>query len=134
MNPTPVAPNARFRPHERINDPTAFKRAFDRKKSASDPWLIVYGVENGKTHPRLGISASKRRIRKACDRNEFKRFVREAFRLTKADLPAGIDLVIVPRGARLTFAQARASLPVLAQGVARRLAPPAPRPPRPGTP
>ncbi len=120
----------RFRPHERINDPAIFKRAFDRKKSASDPWLIVYGLENGKDHARLGISASKRRIRKACDRNEFKRFVREAFRLSKAELPVGVDLIVVPRGARLTFDQARRSLPALAQGVARRLAPPSPRPTR----
>lgn len=129
-----IPPNARFRPHERIVDPAVFKRAFERKKSTSDPWLIVYGVENGKDHPRLGISAAKRRIRRACDRNEFKRFVREAFRLSKAELPPGIDLIVVPRGARLTFAQARASLPALAQGVARRLAPPAPRPPRPASP
>jgi len=122
--------NKRFRPFERIVDSLVFKRAFDRKKSASDPWLIVYGVENGRDHPRLGISASKRRIRQAHDRNEFKRFVREAFRLSKADLPAGVDLVVVPRGARLTFEQARFSLTALAGGVARRLAPPSPKPPR----
>ena len=133
--PTPTAaPRARFRPHERVVDPAVFKRAFERRKSTSDPWLIVYGVENGRDHARLGLSVAKRRIRKACDRNEFKRFVREAFRLTKADLPAGVDLIVVPRGARLTFAQARMSLPSLAQGVARRLAPPAPRPPRPTAP
>ena len=119
--------NERFRPHERINDPTTFKRAFDRKKSQGDRWLIVYGLENGKDHARLGISASKRRIRKACDRNEFKRFVREAFRLSKPELPIGVDLIVVPRGARLTFDQARLSLPALAQGVARRLAPPSAR-------
>ncbi len=118
----------RFRPFERIVDPAVFKRAFDRKKSSSDPWLIVYGLENGKNHPRLGISASKRKIRKACDRNEFKRFVREAFRLSKAELPVGVDLIVVPRGARLTFDQARRSLPTLANGVARRLAPASSRP------
>ena len=123
-----------FRPHERLNDPATFKKAFDRKKSSADAWLIVYGVENGRDHPRLGISASKRRIRRAHDRNEFKRFVREAFRLSKAELPPGIDLVVVPRGARLTFQQARISLPALARGVARRLAPPAPKAPRPGPP
>ena len=118
----------RFRPFERINDPTTFRRAFDRKKSSADAWLIVYGVENGLNHPRLGISASKRRIRKAHDRNEFKRFVREAFRLTKGELPAGIDLIVVPRGARLTFIHACRSLPALAQAVARRLAPATARP------
>lgn len=117
----------RFRPHERIKDPADFRRAFDRKRSASDASIIVYGAENGLDHSRLGISASKKRVRKAHDRNRVKRILREAFRLTKAELPPGIDLVIVPRGPGLTFEQARRSLPELARSVARRLGP---RPPK----
>ena len=111
----------RFRPHERIKAPADFRRAFDRKRSASDASIIVYGVENGLDHPRLGISASKKRVRKAHDRNAVKRALREAFRLTKAELPAGVDLVVVPRGPGLTFEQAHRALPALAQAVARRL-------------
>jgi ribonuclease P protein component len=112
---------ARFRPHERINDPAAFKKAFERRKSVSDARLIVYGVENGLDYPRLGISASKRKIRKACDRNRVKRLLREAFRLSKGELPPGIDLIIVPRSAALTFEQARQALPELARSAARRI-------------
>lgn len=112
---------AKFRPHERITDPAVFRKAFERKKSVSDGSLIVYGVENGLDYPRLGISASKRRVRKATDRNRVKRLIREAFRLSKADLPAGIDLVVVPRGPALTSAQAHHAFPSLANSAARRL-------------
>jgi ribonuclease P protein component len=114
----------RFRTHERIKDPAHFRRAFDRKRSASDDKLIVYGVENGLAYPRLGLSVSRKRVRKAHDRNRVKRLLREAFRLSKVELPVGIDLVIVPRGAGLSFDEARKSLPDLARAVARRLAPP----------
>lgn len=112
---------ATFRPHERLNDPLAFKKAFARKRSASDEWIIVYGIENGLEHSRLGLSVSKKRIRRAHDRNRFKRLIREAFRLGKAEIPVGIDLVIVPRGKILTFDDARRELPRLSQAVARRL-------------
>jgi ribonuclease P protein component len=114
-------PPARFRPHERIIDPVVFRRAFERKRSTSDGFLIVYGLENGLAHARLGISASRRKIRKANDRNRVKRLLREAFRLSKAELPEGVDLVVVPRGPALTFEQARRSLPTLARSAARRL-------------
>lgn len=120
--PRPVTSSG-FRPHERIRRPEDFKRAFDRRKSASDDRMVVHGVENGLDHARLGISVGKKKVRKATARNRVKRLIREAFRLSKSDLPTGVDLVIVPRGAALTFAQAMESLPKLARAVARRLGP-----------
>lgn len=127
-----TSPRATFRPHERINAPADFRRAFDRKRSASDPFLVVYGVENGCDHPRLGISISRKKVRRAHDRNRVKRLLREAFRLSKAELPVGIDLVVVPRHGGLTFEAARQGLPALARAIARRIglrpAPAAPAP------
>ena len=112
---------ATFKKHERINTPEHFRRAFDRKRSASDAFLVLYGVENGLDHPRLGISVSRKKVRQAVGRNRVKRLLREAFRLAKAELPAGLDLVIVPRGPALTFDHALRAVPELARAVARRI-------------
>lgn len=124
-------PRATFRRHERLRDARAFQRAFERRRSASDERLIVYAVENGLDHPRLGISLGRKKVRLATARGRIKRLLREAFRLNKANLPVGIDLVIVPRGGGLTFAEAMRSLPALARAAAARLGtrPPPPRKP-----
>lgn len=114
-------PRATFRPHEHVRKPADFRRAFDRRKPASDAVLVVHAVENGLPHARLGISVGRKKVRKATARNRLKRLVREAFRQHKAELPTGVDLIVVPRGADLTYAQVRASLLTLAPAAAARL-------------
>ena len=110
-----------FRPHERIKNPADFRRAFDRRRSVSNGVLIIYGVENGLDHPRLGISLSRKKVRRATARNRIKRLIREAFRLNKAELAPGMDLVVLPRGGELTFAEAQQSMASLGRDLARRL-------------
>jgi ribonuclease P protein component len=114
-------PNASFRPHERLKDPKDFRRAFDRRRSNADDIMVVYAVENGREHSRLGISLPRKKVRAAHDRNRLKRLVREAFRLSKSDLPAGVDLIVLPRRKNVTFSAVQQSLIALSRSVARRL-------------
>jgi ribonuclease P protein component len=115
--------NARqtFRQYERIKHPDDFRRAFERRRSESDGILVIYGVENGLAHPRLGISVSRKKVRDATARNRIKRLIREAFRLSKAALPSGVDLIVLPRNDQLHLSNVRQSLITLAQAVASRL-------------
>ncbi len=80
----------------RIHFQRDFDRIFARRVSVADPVIIVYGCENGLPHPRLAISVP-RKIGKAVRRNRWRRLIREAFRLQRHRLPAGVDLVVVAR-------------------------------------
>lgn len=78
----------------RLHKRADFARVFGRKCSAGDSRLVVYVEVNGLEITRLGLSTS-RRVGKAHVRNRMKRLVREAFRLTRHQLPPGLDLLCV---------------------------------------
>jgi ribonuclease P protein component len=117
-----------FRSEEHLRRPQDFRRAYDRRRSASDAWLIVYGCENGLPHLRLGLSVS-RKVGPAVRRNRLRRLYREAFRLSRPQLSAGgLDLVLIPRGpAEPPLQELLDGLPKLVEVVARKLAKEAPR-------
>ena len=111
----------------RLKTPEQFQAIYNLKKSASDPRLLLFAAWNDLGHPRLGVSVS-RKIGNAVVRNRFKRLFREAFRLSQHELPSGIDLILIPRGAPAepTLAELCESLRKLAEQVARRLPPRSP--------
>jgi ribonuclease P protein component len=111
-----------FRPREHLRRPVDFRRVYDRRRSASDDLLIVYGCENGLPYLRLGLSVS-RKVGTAPQRNRLRRLYREAFRLTRSEMPGGLDLVVIPRTpVEPTLEQVRLSLPRLVNQISRRLA------------
>jgi ribonuclease P protein component len=110
-----------FRPHEHLCRPADFRRVYERRCSASDGWLLVYVCENGLPYLRVGFSVS-RKVGQATRRNRLRRLYREAFRLTKQEMPTGLDLILIPRSSREpTLEELKGSLPRLVGQIARTL-------------
>src|SRR5437762_13147638 len=86
----------RFRSFEHLRRPADFQAVYDRRRSAADGTLVVYARENGLPHSRAGLSVSKK-FGGAVVRNRIRRLLREAYRLERDGLPAGVDLVLIPR-------------------------------------
>jgi ribonuclease P protein component len=118
---TPEPDSYRFQRHEHLRRTKDFRAVYDRRRSVSDHWLIVYGRENGLPHLRLGMSVS-RKVGDAPHRNRLRRLYREAFRLTRREMPVGLDLVLIPRRPDLpTLEDLKRSLPRLVRLVAGKL-------------
>lgn len=98
---------ARFGKAARLRHPQAFRRVFSDGRRYVDAHFVVIAAESTGDRARLGMAISRRRARRAIDRNRIKRLVRESFRQRSAKLPA-VDIVVLARSG--TSAQRNAVL------------------------
>jgi ribonuclease P protein component len=113
----------RFRPEHHLRRGVDFRRVYAKRQSVSNQILVLYGDSNGLGYSRLGLSVS-RKVGNAVARNRWKRLLREAFRMTRDRLPAGVDLVIIPRQQQLPpLAELLQGLPLLAGRLSKKLRP-----------
>ena len=111
----------RFRKHEHLRRGADFEAVYARKCIFRSGVLTVFAKSNELTWTRLGLSVS-RRFGNAVRRARMKRVLREQFRLCKADLPTGLDLVLIPAPRRdISSAEYGRTLVQAAKVLARKL-------------
>lgn len=115
----------RFPPDRRIRSAADFRQIYRRGRSIADRRLVVYGLPAEAGRLRLGLSVS-RKVGSAVARNRWKRLLREAFRLSRHELPKGLDLVVIVRGGPPpVLADLQSSLVALVRQLATKLRLPA---------
>jgi ribonuclease P protein component len=71
-----------------------FDRVFKQGQRSADQLFTILYHRSGLDHPRLGMTASAKRVRTAVRRNRIRRLIRESFRHAACRL-AGLDIVVI---------------------------------------
>ena len=104
----------------RVRGRAEIARIFDGGRRVGDGLLTLFAAPNGLDHSRAAFGVSKRHGN-AVRRNRVRRVCREAFRLSRQQLPAGWDFMIIPRaGRQVAMVDVRTSLQKLAARAVRQ--------------
>ncbi len=112
----------------RLRRSSDYEQVYAGRQRFSDARLLIYAARNNLPHSRIGFSVS-RKHGNSVKRHRLKRLLREAWRLIRVDLPAGLDLVVIPQtGTAPGMVEYQGSLERLVRKAARRLLADAPAP------
>ncbi len=75
-----------LRRETRLAKRAEFLHVYEHGRRIEGRYFVMFVMPNGRNVQRLGVTATKKAIGKAHDRNRAKRLLRESFRLSKAEL------------------------------------------------
>ena len=112
----------KFPKEARVRSRLDFAAVYERGARMSDGCLSLTVLPNDRPTSRLGLAVSKR-YGNAVRRNWLKRRLREVFRTSRVELPAGLDLIVQPRtNTPVKVDELRRSLLALTRRAAKKLA------------
>lgn len=85
----------RFSKQYHINKSSDFDRLFSQGQRCVCKYLLGFYQSNGLGYFRLGMSIGKK-FGHAYERNQWKRLIRESFRISPLRYQQGVDLIVVP--------------------------------------
>ena len=88
--------SAKLQPAQRLRKTRQFEPVYRARNVLVGQYVVIYVLPNEGEHSRLGVSVS-RKVGNAVCRNRIKRIFREAFRLSKNEMPGGLDIIMIPR-------------------------------------
>lgn len=96
--PTPVSSSRgyKFPLWRRIRSSADFERIYTLKQRVSDQCLLIFASLNELGYTRIGLSVSRKHGNSVA-RHRLRRLLKEAFRLSQHDIPAGLDLILIPQ-------------------------------------
>ncbi|OGT37775.1 MAG: ribonuclease P protein component [Gammaproteobacteria bacterium RIFCSPHIGHO2_12_FULL_37_14] len=80
----------------RLTTKREFQQAFQQPCKVSNHYLLALFKPNQRSYPKLGMKIGKHLIKRAVDRNQLKRIIRESFRHHQEVLK-GLDIVVLIR-------------------------------------
>ncbi|MBU3729134.1 MAG: ribonuclease P protein component [Phycisphaerales bacterium] len=88
--------SATHRRARRLAHDLQFKAVYAARLRRDAGFIVVHAAPNGLGRTRLGLAVG-RRAGNAVRRNRLKRLIREAFRLSRAEIEPGLDVVVSVR-------------------------------------